>query len=98
MSQERPILPLHCLLLIFSASPDTTSSSTYSTTKKVIAAHETDEEQTNERWAANEVLIERLLQKLNRQKRAPVAHGVEMLLAIDHMVYNEQVLIHLLQS
>ena len=71
-----------------SDGPDTTSPP-YSTTKKVIAAHETDEEQTNERWAANKVLIERLLHKLNRQKRAPVAHGVEMLLAIDHMVYNE---------
>ena len=39
---------------------------------------------------SDDFLIERLLQRLAlRQKREVVAHGVEMLLVIDHVIYNE---------
>ena len=51
---------------------------------------ETREEREHERRVANDFLMEKLLERLTRQKRqTPTAHGVEMLLAIDHVIYNE---------
>ena len=82
----------HVIFSIYAISdgPDTTySSSTYSTTTEDLDARETDVELAEGLRASNKLLIEKLLHKLNRQKRTPVAHGIEMLLAIDHLIYNE---------
>lgn len=68
---------------------DEPETSTYSTTTEDYDMDETEEELEEERKLANKFLLEKLLQRLNRQKRAPQAHGVEMMLAIDHDVYNE---------
>ena len=64
---------------------------TMSTTTEDMDAMETPEELEEERREANKFLLERLLKRLNRQKRqsTPVAHGIEMLVAIDHAVYDE---------
>ena len=52
---------------------------------------ETREQIEHEKRVADDFLLEKLLERLaHRQKRqAPVAHGVEVLLAIDHVIYNE---------
>ena len=51
---------------------------------------ETREQIEHEKLIADEFLLEKLHQRLraHRQKREVVAHGVELLLAIDHIVYN----------
>ena len=84
ITNPRPLRSIYCWLI--SDDPETT---TYSTTTEDYDLDETEEELEEERKLANKFLLEKLLQRLNRQKRSPEAHGVEMLLAIDHAVYDE---------
>ena len=67
---------------------DGSDTSTYSTTTE--GYDQPDVQETEEEiHQADRFLLERLLERLSRQKRSPVAHGIELMLVIDHVVYNE---------